>query len=97
MPKDIVKTQIRPLLKNQSGQLLHCLLRQGKVGKIRFVKGRLEVANSANPDQTALKVSLICIYNICHLNTTFLTLLVPEQIVNKDMTAPEGKYDLCFY
>ena len=55
------------------------------------------MANSANPDQTALKVSLICIYNICYLNTTFLTLLVPEQIVNLDMTAPEGKYDLCFY
>ena len=93
MPKDIVKTQIRPFLKEQSGQLLHCLLRHGKVGKVRCVKGRLEVANSVNPDQTALKDNLICIYNICHLNTTFK----PEQIVNLDMTAPERKYDLCFY
>ena len=73
MPKDIVKTQIRPLLKQQSGQLLHCLLRQGKVDKIRCVKGRLEVANGVNPDQTALKDSLICVYNICNLNTTFKT------------------------
>ena len=45
MPEDIVQTQIRSLLKGQSGQLLHCLLRQGKVGKIRYVKDRLEVAN----------------------------------------------------
>ena len=71
MPEEIVLTQIRPLLKEQSGQFVHCLLGQGKVGKIRCVKGRLEVANSVNPDQTSLKDNLICVYNICHLNTTF--------------------------
>ena len=61
------------LLKEQSGQFLHCLLRQGKVGKIMCVKDRLEVANIVNPDQIALKDNLICVYNICHLNTTFKT------------------------
>ena len=58
-------------MKEQLGQLLHCSLRQGKVDKIWCEKGRLEVANSVNPDQTALKDNLICVYNICHLNTTF--------------------------
>ena len=38
---------------------------------IRCAKGRLEVANSVNPDQTALKDILICVYNICHFNPTF--------------------------
>ena len=67
--------------------------------KIRFVKkGRLQVANNVNSDQTALKDNLICVYNFYHLNTTFSKrCIVPEQIVNLDMTAPEGKYDLCFY
>ena len=69
MPKEIFKTQIRPLLKEQSGQFLHCLLRQGKVDKIRCVKGRLEMANSVNPGQNL--DNLICIYIICNLNTTF--------------------------
>ena len=56
------------------------------------------MANYVNPDQTALKDNLICVYNICHLNTTFSKRrIVPEQKVNLDMTAPEGKYDLCFY
>ena len=40
---------------------------------MRCVKGRLELANSVNPDQTALKDFLICVYNICHLITTFKT------------------------
>ena len=71
MPEKMVLTQIRPLLKEQSGQFVHFLLRQGKVGKKRCVKGRLEVANSVNPDQTALKDNIICVYNICHFNTTF--------------------------
>ena len=71
MPEEIVETKIRPLLKEQSGQFLSCLLRQGKVDKIRCVKGRLEVANSVNPDQTALKDTLICVCKICHLNSTF--------------------------
>ena len=57
----------------QSGLFLNCLLRQGKVGKKRCVKGRLEVANSVNPDQTALKENHICVDNICHFNTAFLT------------------------
>ena len=48
------------------------------MGKKRCVKGRLEVANSVNPDQTALKDNHICVDNICHLNTAFLTLIVPE-------------------
>ena len=71
--------------------------------KIRFVKkGRLQVANNVNSDQTALKDNLICVYHFYttfyHLNTTFSKrCIVPEQIVNLDMTAPEGKYDLCFY
>ena len=51
MPEEIVKTQIRPLLKEQPGQFLHCLLRQGKVDKIRCVKGRLEVANYSHADR----------------------------------------------
>ena len=59
------------------------------------------MANSVHPDQTALKDHLICVYNICNLNTIFKTpskrLIVPAQIVYFDMTAPEGKYDLCFY
>ena len=64
---------------------------------MKCVKGRLELANSGNPAQTALKDNLICVYNICHLNTTFSKRrIVPEQIVNLDMTAPERKYDLCF-
>ena len=71
MPEEIVLTQIRPLLKEQSGQFVLCLLGHGKVGKIRCLNGRLEVANSVNPDQTSLKDILICVYNICHLNTTF--------------------------
>ena len=50
-----------------------------------------------NPDQTALIDNFICVYNICHLNTTFKRLIVPEKIVNLDLTAPEEKYDLCFY
>ena len=44
---------------------------QGAVDKIRCVEGRLEVATSVNPDQTALKDTLICVYKICHLNCTF--------------------------
>ena len=71
MLEEIVQTQIRPFLKEQSGQFVHCLLGQGKEGKIRCVKGRLEVAKSVNPDKTALKDNLICVYNICQLNTTF--------------------------
>ena len=70
LPEKMVKTQIRLLLKEQSCYFLNCLLRQGKVGKKMCVKGRLEVAKSVNPDQTALKDNLICVYNICHLNTT---------------------------
>ena len=34
------------------------------MGKIRFVNGKLEVTGSVNPDQTALKDNLICLYNI---------------------------------
>ena len=53
------------------------------------------MANFVNPDQTALKDHLICVYNFCNLNTTFKTpskrLIVPAQIVYFDMTAPEGK------
>ena len=44
---------------------------QGAVDKIRCVEGRLEVATSVNPDQTAQKDTLICVYKICHLNCTF--------------------------
>ena len=40
------------------------------MGKIRFVKGKLEVTSSVNPDQTALNDNLICLYNLCHLTTT---------------------------
>ena len=60
-------------MKEISNQLLHCLLKQSKVGNIRCVKGRLALANSVNPEQTALKDNLICVINICHLNTTFKT------------------------
>ena len=68
------------------------------MGKIRYLKGRFEMANSVITDQTAFKDNLICVYNICHLNTTCSKCrIVPEQIINLDTTAPEGKYDLCFY
>ena len=60
--------------------------------KIRFVKGRLVYVNCVNPAQIALKDFLISVYKICHLKP----ITVPEQIVNLDVTAPEGKYDLCF-
>ena len=43
------------------------------MGKKRCVKGRLEVANSVNPDQTALNDNHICVDNICRFNTAFLT------------------------
>ena len=56
------------------------------------------MTNCVNPDQTAVKDNLICVYNICHLNTTFSKRrIVSEQKGNLNIAAPEGKYDLCFY
>ena len=62
MPEQIaIQDQTASEEKSNLCCFLNCLLRQGKVGKKRCVKGNFEVAYSVNTDQTALIDNLICV------------------------------------
>ena len=53
------------------------------------------MANSVNIDQNALTASIFCDFNVSISSLQFRHLIMPEQIVIQEQTAPAEKSGLC--